>query len=189
MSQAVRILKTPVTLLALLLVLIGGGYWGYQALKAPVQKSANPCVMTDVGKELSPEEVTVRVLNAGTLSKRASLNRIYLNGHGFRVIYINNSEANVANTVIVGNSADSPEVRLVAQFYSGATTEGDGRTDHVVDVILTDASTQVSNPVSTVAVEGPVCLPPQKSASANPTGAQSPAATTPTKPTPSAKKK
>ena len=172
MRQFIRVIKTPVTLIALLAILGFGAKWGFEQINVSDGKVVNnACVMTDVGKELTPAKVTVRVYNGGNTPKMASLTKLFLNSHDFRVIKTNNSERRVATTVIVGNSANDPEVKLLQQFFVDAVAEGDGREDHVVDVILTDTSKQQADPVKTVPVDGPVCLPRIDSAtpSASPT--------------------
>jgi hypothetical protein len=71
---------------------------------------------------------------------------------------------------------------LDAGFLKGATTEGDGRVDDVVDVLLGDDYRGfVPGARKVVVVEGPVCLP------AMPSSETSPVATTPAtaKPSPS----
>jgi len=65
-------------------------------------------------------------------------------------------------------------------MFNGATTEGDGRLDHVVDVIVPTEDQQFDNPPAmSVPVTGPVCLPPITSASetATPTPSPTPSAT------------
>ncbi len=175
--QVVRVLKTPVTLIVLLAILGYGAVWGYRQVTrdeatTPTQTT---CVTQDVGKELSPGWVTVRVFNGGETANLARLTAAYLRTYGFAAPYYNNTTRKVPTTVIVGHAADSPEVRLVQQFFTDAVAEGDGRSDHVVDVILGDKSERVKGPKTSVAVDGPVCLPPL---SAPPTaGSPSPKAT------------
>ena len=135
--------------------------------------------MTDVGANLTPDKVTVRVLNGGETGGLAKLMAGFLRSHGFRVIYYNNTDERVPNTVVVGNSVDDPEVKLMLGFFTGSTAKGDGRADHVVDVIMGDKNTQIENPVTSIPVTGPVCLPAI---------AASTESATPT-PTPSASKK
>ena len=175
--QVIRVLKTPVTLIILLAILGYGAMWGYQHATMDIAaRPAATCVPTDVGAELTPPKVTVRVYNAGTKSKAASLTRLYLNHYGFRVTSIGNKERELANTLIIGNSADDPEVKLLQQFFVGATAEGDGRSDHMVDVLIMDKTVRAVQPKTSIAVDGPVCLPPIKSA-ATATPSESPSAT------------
>lgn len=167
-NQVIRILKTPVTLLVLLVIVIGAGYWGMQAAIAPIPQNTNPCVATDVGKELTPSWVEVRSLNAGGAGNLAKTTATYLRAYGFNVIRVNNSDRAVEKTIVVGNAVDSPEVKLVQQFFPGSVAEGDGRADHVVDVLLGSKPENAQNPVTTFPVSGKVCLPPRTEASASP---------------------
>jgi len=158
--QFIRAIKTPVTLIVLLAILGYGAKWGYEnATMGSTKPSAEACVMTDVGDELTPRKVTVRVFNGGTAPKAASLTKLYLNSHDFRVIRTGNSERAVVNTVIIGNSPDDPEVKLVQQYFADAVAEGDGRADHVVDVILHDKTKRATKIAGSVPVDGPICLP------------------------------
>jgi len=102
----------------------------------------------------------VRVLNGGEKGGLAKLTAQFLRAHKFRVIYYNNSNERVPNTVVVGNSVDDPEVKLMLGFFTGSTARGDGRADHVVDVIMGDKDTHIEQPVASIPVDGPVCLPP-----------------------------
>jgi hypothetical protein len=171
-TQAIRYLKTPLTLIVLLLFVFGAGYWGLKAAQAPVPRSVTPCVMTDVGDKLTPNFVQVRVLNAGAASGTARATGQYLRAYGFDVIRVNNDDRQVTETVIVGNAADSPEVLLVQQFFPGSITQGDGRVDHVVDILLGAKADRAPAPNTTLPVSGKVCLPPRNTASASPSPAK-----------------
>ncbi|MDR1791542.1 MAG: LytR C-terminal domain-containing protein [Propionibacteriaceae bacterium] len=159
---------TPIVLLALLGFLVWGAWWGYEHLQMTPEKPQAECVMTNVGTELTPPSVTVRVLNGGTSGGLARRTRTYLNSFQFRVIAVGNTEREITNTVIVGSSATDPEVQLLMGFFTGATAEGDGRVDHIVDVLVgSDYATpedRTAIPVS-YPVSGPVCLPPITSTS------------------------
>jgi hypothetical protein len=167
LTKVVRILKTPITLIVLLLMLIGAGYWSLKAVSAPSAKTANGCVMTDVGKELTPRWVSVRTLNAGGRGGLAKETANYLRPYGFNVIRVNNSDREVAKTVIIGNAADSPEVLLVQQFFPGSVVEGDGRADHVVDVLTGTEMAITTTPVISLPVSGKLCLPEVAAATAS----------------------
>ncbi|MBA3019933.1 LytR C-terminal domain-containing protein [Propionicimonas sp.] len=184
LNQVIRVLKTPVTLIVLLLFVIGAGFWSLKAVSAPSAKTANPCVSTDVGKELTPNRVSIRVLNASETPRQAKDTAAFVRPYGFNVIRVNNSERQVPVTTIIGYAADSPEVLLVQQFFPGSVTEGDGRADHVVDVLLGPNAERAVSPVTSLPVSGQVCLPPR---TVN-TPAPSASATTATSPAPSATK-
>jgi hypothetical protein len=200
LTQVIRILKTPVTLIALLALLFGSAYWGYKAVTTENTVAQVVCVMTDVGPELTPKSVQVRSLNAGAGGGKAKLTaNTTLRPYGFQVIRVNNADDDrlVTGTVIVGNAVNDPEVRLVMQFFPGAVAEGDGRADHVVDVLIGQGFQIAAKPVTTLKVDGPVCLPPPltgaasasaASASASAASASATATATPTSSS-SAKKK
>ena len=67
MRQVIRVIKTPVTLLALLALVVFGGVWGFRNATAAIPARApDPCVMTDVGGKLTIDfKSTPRM--AGTL--------------------------------------------------------------------------------------------------------------------------
>ena len=176
MRQVIRVIKTPVTLIILLAILGYGAMWGYQHVTMPDNRRVETCVMTDVGSKLTADKVTVRVLNGGETGGLAKIVASFLRSRGFRVIYYNNSDERVANTVVVGNSVDDPEVQLMLGFFTGSTARGDGRVDHVVDVIMGDKNTQIENPVDSIPVTGPVCLPPIQASTASATPTPSPSA-------------
>lgn len=159
--QIVRAARTPVTLLLLLGFLGYGAAWGYEHATAPApERPPTPCVPIDVGKKLTPQYVQVRVLNGGTKGNLAKRSATFLQAYDFRVIKVNNTTERLEQTVIVGHSEDDPEVKLLLGFFNDATARGDGRADHVVDVLLGTNSTRVTNPkVTSVPVDGPVCLP------------------------------
>jgi hypothetical protein len=177
LTQVIRVLKTPVTLIVLLLIVVGAGYWGLKAASAPMTKTVTPCVATDVGKELTPDFVSVRVLNASTTARQAKETGSWVRAYGFTVLRVNNSTRQVPQTVILGYAADSPEVRLVQQFFPGSVTEGDGRADHTVDILLGPNAAKATAPVTSLPVSGKVCLPPRTTTSASAT--PSPVTTTP----------
>ncbi len=179
--QIVRVLKTPVTLLLLLAFVGYGAVWGWEHATAPrPPRPATPCVAIDVGDQLTPEFVQVRVLNGGTRGGLAKNTATFLRAYDFRVIKVNNTDERLENTVIVGNSPDDPEVKLLLGFFKDATARGDGRADHVVDVLLGSNSSRITNPeVTSIAVDGPVCLPadtrkPSPTPSASPTPSPTP---------------
>lgn len=177
MRQVIRVLKTPVTLIILLAILGYGAVWGYNQVTLPANRKEASCVAVDVGGKLTPDRVTVRVLNGGTQGGLAKTTAFRLRQKGFHVVFWNNSDERVPNPVVVGSSADDPEVRLLQQFFTDATTKGDGRGDHVVDVILTDQDSFIKDAVGSIPVTGPVCLPAIVTASESPIPTVTPSAT------------
>lgn len=189
LTAVIRVLKTPITLIALLALVFGAAYWGYKAVNADSGKAEVKCVMTDVGGELTPKSVQVRSLNAGAPGGRAKgIANENLRPYGFTVIRVNNADDRVVTgTVVIGNAKTDPEVRLVMQFFPGAVAEGDGRADHVVDVLIGKGYKTAAEPVTTLKVDGPVCLPPPLTGAAS--ASASAAASASPSPSPTAKKK
>ena len=186
MRRVLKAIVGPFVLLLLLGFLGYGAYWGYeQFMKPAAGPDPVPCVMTDVGDKLTPKNVSVRVFNGGTVSGLARQTTTYLRAYGFYIIGYNNTDDRITDPVIVGNSADSPEVKLLLGFFKNATVRADSRTDHTVDVLVGTSKMTVEKPPTSIAVDGPVCLPqiPTSTASATPTPSKSPSAS------PKAKKK
>jgi len=174
-----RVLVTSLVLLVLLAVFGYGAWWGYEQVSAPAPTpTPTACIPTDVGAKLTPDSVTVRILNGGTVGGLARATNRYLQAFGFRVIGVGNTADRIVQTTIVGNSADSPEVKLVMGFFPDAVARPDGRVDHVVDVLLGAKYAQLTKPPTSVPVDGPVCLPPIPPDTTSPSPAPSP---TPTK--------
>ncbi|MGC4152443.1 MAG: LytR C-terminal domain-containing protein [Propionicimonas sp.] len=161
--QIVRVLKTPVTLLLLLAFVGYGAAWGYEHAKAPAPgRPPVPCVATDVGDTLTPPMVQVRVLNGGTQGGMAKNAASHLRAFDFKVIKYGNTDERLENTIIVGKNAEDPQVQLLTYFFKDAEVRGDPEMiDGVVEVLLGTKSVRIPNPkVTTVEVDGPVCLPP-----------------------------
>ena len=117
-----------------------------------------PCQMIEAGRELHTNRVTVQVVGLGQAGL-AKLTSLYLRTNGFRVISFLERPNAAKGTTIRGSSADSPEVKLVQHFFPGSVAEGDGRAEHIVDVLVA-AQAQVDDPAASVPVTSPLCLPP-----------------------------
>lgn len=181
MRKVIRVLKTPVTMVILLAILGYGAMWGYKQVTLDTSKPEAACVVQDVGDALTSDKVSVRVLNGGEKPRAAKDTRYFLLTWGYHIVNYTNSERAVDVVTVIGNAADDPEVRLVAQAFKAAATEGDGRVDHVVDVIMPTKYQTVSPPPTSIAVDGPVCLPridtASESASPSESSSASPSAT------------
>ncbi|GAA1391591.1 LytR C-terminal domain-containing protein [Luteococcus peritonei] len=162
MQRYVRMFGTPITLLALLAILILGARWGYRNVVAPPPPPPLvPCVDQNVGKALTTKQVTVQVYNGGSKSGLAKIVATQLRGAGFTIAKTGNTEVEVGATQIIGADVNNPEVKLVAGFFKGAKVTADGRADHTVEVRVGNAATGF-NPKAPhqIAVTSPtVCLP------------------------------
>lgn len=177
MREFWRAVATPLVLLALLGVLILGGYWGFQNVIKPVPaKAPQSCVTQNIGKVLTPKDVTVRVYNGGRTSGLAGKVGAALKAKGFKVPVTSNTEERVRTTIILGGKADNPEVLLVAAHFVKATIRADKRVDGTVDVLVgTEFGGMAAKPPASVPLpNGSACLP---SPSPTPTKVAKPAAT------------
>ena len=60
----IRVLKTPVTLILLVVFVVWVTQWALAEVRKPIPKAPlPPCVVTDVGPELTTDKVFVRVYN------------------------------------------------------------------------------------------------------------------------------
>ncbi len=170
-----RAIKTPITLLALLLILVLAGSWGYKNAMRPIPKDPPaPCQTQEIGENLTTASVTVNVLNGGTRRGLASAVAANVQSKGFQLGSVNNTAERITTTVIRGAGADNPEVKLVAAFFKDAKIEADGRPDHTVDVLIGNdwpvdgwidtAPTQLAVPGGKVCLPSPTLTPtPTKS--------------------------
>ncbi len=168
-GRVFRVIRTPLTLLVLLGVLGYGAWWGWTNIWKPLPPpSAAPCVPTKVAKgQLKSNQVTVRVFNGGARTGQAGDIARSLRAKDFTVVKVDDTDAKVTSTVIVGANAKNPEVALVKSFFKGATVKADSRADRSVDVLIgskyggMNAGAKTTIAVSTQTV----CLPAQASAS------------------------
>lgn len=111
--------KTTVTLAVLVALLAFGATWGWSALTQPLPKLADApsCTETPVsaGDTVTPEQVTVSVLNAGKRAGLASRTMTELTDQGFHQGQSGNapSGTKVGYAQIWTDDPDSPAVALV----------------------------------------------------------------------------
>jgi hypothetical protein len=114
--------KTVITLAVLAALLGFGASWGWSALTKPFPGLADAaaCVETpvDAGDTVTPEQVTVSVLNAGKRSGLASRTMTALTDQGFNQGDSGNAPAStrVANAQIWTDDPSSPAVALVSSW-------------------------------------------------------------------------
>jgi LytR cell envelope-related transcriptional attenuator len=133
-----RIVRTPITLLILLGVLVYGAWWGYRNVLQPVPKiPPPPCVEQTVPKgQLKASQVTVKVYNGGDRRGLAGDVGRMLRRKGFKVTQTTNTNERIQKTVIVGAGAKNPEVLFVKTFFKDAVVRADKRKDGSVDVLV-----------------------------------------------------
>ncbi len=160
-----RIVRTPITLLVLLGVLLYGAWWGYRNIIQPVPKiPPPPCVEQTVTKgQLQASQIVVKVYNGGDRRGLAGDVTRLLRRKGFKVTLTTNTVEKIQKTVIVGAGAKNPEVLFVKSFFKDAVVRADKRTDGSVDVLVGNKYGGFNKDAkSTYAVKTKtVCLPSQ----------------------------
>jgi hypothetical protein len=169
-----RIVRTPITLLILLGVLLYGAWWGYRNIIQPVPKPPPPpCVEQTVTKgQIKASQVTVKVYNGGDRRGLAGDVGRSLRRKGFKVPLTTNTGERIQKTVIVGAGAKNPEVLFVKSFFKEAVVRADKRTDGTVDVLVGNKYGGFNNNAkATYAVKAKtVCLPSQTPSPTPPLG-------------------
>lgn len=178
--DVIRWMRTPVTLVVLLVVLGYGAWWGYKAVLTVPVSTINACVSQPV-TQLTPDKVTVRVLNGGDVKGYATEVAKILKARGYNISVVSNTSETITTPVIVGGSIDLPAVKLVASNFPEATLRADNRNDGTVDVLVgakTDKTIPTAGWATAVPVpNGKACLPKGQASSTSPTPAPSASAT------------
>jgi hypothetical protein len=166
--------QTPVTMVALLGILVGGAWWGWNSLTD--SNAEAQCKMTQLPNgKLTPQDIVVNVYNGGAKSGSAQATADLLKKRGFAIGKVANEPngEKVAAVAVRGNSTTAGEVRLVAgQLTQKAPIVQDGRTDHSVDLIVGKGFTTL-NPraIRSVAVPGgQSCVPVRRTEAPVPSG-------------------
>lgn len=156
--------RTPVTMVILLGILAGGGWWGWKSL---INSSAEPTCTEQklTNNRLVPKQVVLNVYNGGARAGSASRVADALKKRGFNINKISNEPKGDKVDVVSlrGAAANAPEVLLIAgQLNQKAQLVADGRTDHTVDLVIGAGFGSVSLkgiPSVQVPANTTVCLP------------------------------
>ncbi|WP_327639272.1 LytR C-terminal domain-containing protein [Kribbella sp. NBC_00482] len=156
--------RTPITMVILLGILAGGGWWGWNSL---VNSSAEPTCTEQklTNNRLVPKQVVLNVYNGGARAGSASRVADALKQRAFNIDKVANEPKGDKVDVVAlrGAAADAPEMLLVAgQLNQKAVMIADGRTDHTVDLVIGAGFGSVKLkgiPSVTVAPGATVCLP------------------------------
>lgn len=156
--------RTPITMVVLLGVLVGGAWWGWNSLS---QSSAGPnCVDTKLANDrLTPKQVVVNVYNGGAKAGTARAVADILRKRGFHVNKIANEPKGdkVTGVVLRGTTANGPEMHLVAGQVNGKVkAAADARPDHTVDLVVGEGYPGLRDkPVASIPLpkDTSLCLP------------------------------
>ncbi|MDO5084251.1 MAG: LytR C-terminal domain-containing protein [Arachnia propionica] len=168
-----RLIATPFLLLGLLALLVWGAFWGWRNLTAPLpEPEPTPCV-THTTDLLTPNQVTVRVINGGQTVGLANRIGEALIEAGFRVDKISNTEERIDKVVIIRSGSNNADAAtLVGSHFNDAVIENDARIDGTVDILVgNNFPGQAASPLTEVPVSsGTICLAPSPSPTDLPSG-------------------
>lgn len=179
--RVLELLRTPLTLILLVVIVVYGLWWGYSTvLKATAERPVPGCV-TQSASAIVPAQINVRVYNGGATAGLAGKVATTLRAKGFTVSRVGNTEEHINATIIVGASADSPQVKLVLAYFEKATVRPDNRGDGSVDVLVGDAyDGMTATPPAFLDVPGGViCVTSSPSPSTSPSASSSRSGLTP----------
>lgn len=153
--------RSSLTLAVLVVLLVVGALWGWNAATKPFPRTEDPPPCTDTtvarGDTVVPEQVLVSVFNGSKRQGLAGATMDQLEERGFAPGRTGNADlARGGGDGVQIWSADpeNPAVQLVArQFASPRVVEGEALGDGVV-VVMGDAFTRLTQPVRSVKVRG-----------------------------------
>lgn len=166
-------LKTPLTMLALLALVLGAGAWGYKQAVTPVpHRPSDPCVVQQVGPQYTATNAWIRIYNGTTTSNLAKNTKLIFGNAGFHVFKIATADAPVDKTYVSGVDAKSPEVVLLMSYFPEGTpfvADANKYADHTADIYL-GADFKAANisqkPVTSIPLaDGKACIPQIKTVS------------------------
>jgi hypothetical protein len=144
--------KTPITLLVLLVLLLGGAFYGWQTIISPATEgdsaaSQGPSSKCDRvqqfrrGQVIRAHDVIVNVYNAGSIANLAEDTLTGLKRRGFKSGVFDNAPSRVSatNVTILTAGKVTPQVRLVAKQFKGVVQYSHGAViDPGINVIVGD---------------------------------------------------
>lgn len=157
-----RLIATPILLLGLLALLVWGAFWGWRNLTAPFpEPEPTPCA-TLTADVLTPDQVTVRIINGGQVVGLAGKVGESMTAAGFRVQKVSNTEERVSGVIIRSGSNNVDAATLVGSRFNSPVIENDARIDGTVDIVLgNDYAGLSDSPLSEVPITGgTICLAP-----------------------------
>lgn len=139
-GRVFRVVRTPITLLILLGVLLYGAWWGYtNIIRKTPEAAPAPCVQQTLKKgKLKSSQVTVKIFNGGQRIGLAGDVARAMRGKGFKVGLTDNTQEQIGKTVIVGADKKAPEVIFVKTFFKSAEIRADKskENDRTVDILV-----------------------------------------------------
>jgi hypothetical protein len=167
--------RTPVTMVVLLGILVGGIWWGWNSLTN--SSAGQTCVEQKLpNNRLVPKQVVINVYNGGAKAGTAARTAEELQKRGFNIGRIaNEPKGDKVDVVAVrGTAGNAPELRLVSgQLNQKAVPVADNRPDHSVDLVLGPRYNRLNTkgiPSIAVPANTAVCLPSVRPSQPIPSG-------------------
>jgi hypothetical protein len=146
--------KTPITLLVLLVLLLGGAFYGWKTIISPATEdntasgkhkpTTDKCQQVEQfhrGQRIRAHDVVVNVYNAGSISNLASDTMNELTSRGFKSGVFDNAPSRVSatNVTIITQGKASPQAQLVAKQFKGKVKYDDtSPIDAGIDIVVGD---------------------------------------------------
>lgn len=130
--------RTPVTLVVLVALVVGAGWYGWQTLTS-TESDACTTAAKPAGARLAPSDVTLNVYNATKRTGLAGRTAARLKSRGFRVERVGNdplSKKVRVSAQIRAAKSSRREVALVKSQVPGSVWVVDNRDDGTVDLVL-----------------------------------------------------
>lgn len=132
--------KSAATLVALCLMLVLGGLWGWRALTAPLPQQEEQPLCSDVtvatGDEVTTEQVAVSVFNGTGRTGLASATLEQLVERGFIAADTGNAPKRTKSVEIWTDQPKNAAVRLVARQFKGSKVVSGEELGRGVNVVL-----------------------------------------------------
>jgi LytR cell envelope-related transcriptional attenuator len=163
-----RALKTLLTLTGLALMLAAGVAWGFNQVTKPFPGKVEVPVCVDTkykaGDQLSPQDVTVSVLNASAREGLATLTSGKLHDQGFAIATTGNAPkgTSVATAEIWVSDKTNPAIPLVRSRVGKVPVRERSNLPLGIVVVVGDqfGELQAGLPTLTAKKDGVVCSPP-----------------------------
>jgi LytR cell envelope-related transcriptional attenuator len=144
--------KTPITLLVLLVLLLGGAFYGWKTIISPATEdktsssnnkpTPDKCERVEQfhrGQLIRADDVVVNVYNAGDVANLAEETLQDLKARGFKSGVFDNAPSRVSatNVTIITQGKLSPQVHLVAKQFKGKVQYAKGASINTgIDIVV-----------------------------------------------------